>query len=132
MGNGACSTEVKEGGPGSPAMEKARNQVFEYFFALEKTFTAHQEKEVLIQLSNWLKKGGPGAPQGYKLRLHRVTGEETGPPVSLRELKDIINHKHPIRLALECPYFPPVTPWVEFNVKDTGNLKYLIEILDTE
>lgn len=74
-----------------------RDRVTRYFNKLATVKSAEEEERVLTELSVFLNK------HRYKIKVER---------------KD---EKH----LLLCPYFPPITPWVEYSFHDIENLKLL-------
>jgi len=86
--------EVEDGG----TVENVdRDKVNEYFGALAKVESVDEEKELLTEFGQWLKKNE------YKIRVERADGEH----------------------RLSCPYMPPVTPWTEHSFLDIKNLELL-------
>jgi hypothetical protein len=86
--------EVEDGGQVKNA---DRDTAQEYFGRLAKVQSVEEEKKLLTEFAQWLKK------RECKIRV------------------EVENGKH----VLSCPYFPPVTPWTEHSFLDVENLELL-------
>ena len=82
---------------GGTARNVDRDKCQEYFSALVNVQSAGEEKKILAEFGEWLKK------KRYKIRV------------------EVKNGKH----MLSCPYFPPDTPWISHSFIDVKNLELL-------
>ncbi len=85
---------------GGSGKNAKRDKAQNYFVALSKVQSAEEEKKLLSEFGQWLSKGG------FKIRVEETNG--------------IYN--------LSCPYFPPVTPWIEHKFYDIQNLKLIPQL----
>ncbi|MEM7231791.1 MAG: hypothetical protein AAF517_06435 [Planctomycetota bacterium] len=74
-----------------------REKASEYLQALARVQSVDEEAKLLTDFSEWLNLNG------YKIRVEEANGKHT----------------------LSCPYFPPVTPWVEHRFLDARNVELL-------
>ena len=109
---GGCSTEsnpdAAERGSATEVEEGGivenadRDKAEAFFLALGNVQSAAEEEKLLTEFAAWLKKSG------YRIRVVENNG------------------KH----SLSCPYFPPVTPWIEHSFLDIKNLELLPRLED--
>jgi hypothetical protein len=97
---------------------------------LEKTFNNlkgldKKERKAIEALAAWAKDPEDGTRDGYVFRVE--TTEHVW--LSSRDLNDLAAKGQPATLHIECPCFPPVTPWVEYRFKDPSNMKRLVGVL---
>ena len=85
------------GEDGGVVPSEGRERVNAYFKKLKATKTAEEEKELLTEFAEWLIEND------YKIEVEKLESSH--------------------RIA--CPYFPPVTPWMDYRFRDIENLKLL-------
>ena len=86
-----------KGEDGGVVPSEGREKVNAFFKNLKSTKTDAAEEKVLKDFADWLNA------TGYKIEVE-VRGDV---------------HR------LACPYFPPVTPWMEYRFRSIENLKIL-------
>ena len=85
------------GEDGGVVPSEGRERVNAYFKKLKATKKAEEERELLTAFAEWLIEND------YKIEVEKLESSH--------------------RIA--CPYFPPVTPWMDYRFRDVENLKLL-------
>lgn len=84
---------------GGEVVNPHRDQATAYFQSLTKSESAEEEKRIVTELAAWLNANE------YKVEIIEEDGVHT----------------------LSCPYFPPVTPWVQHTFIDADHVDLLPE-----
>ncbi len=96
-------SDVTRTGAHSKDKDADRAEAEAFLLDLKKVQTAQEEKYHLEKFGQWLRASG------YKIRVE----------------KDGSSYR------LDCPYFPPVTPWADHEFLDAKNLE-LLPLLETD
>jgi hypothetical protein len=124
-GTVANAADPDEDGGSYPKIDARRKAVYPYFKRLEESRNAEEERKAIEALAAWAKDPQDGTSDGYVFRVE--TTENVW--LTRRDLNDLAAKGQPATLHIECPCFPPVTPWVEYRFKDPSNVKHLVGVL---
>ena len=119
----AIAADPDEDGGSYPRIDARRKAVYPYFKRLEESRNAEEERKAVEAMAAWAKDPQDGE-DGYKFRV-----EKGHVWLSSRDLSDLAATDQPVTLHIECPCFPPVTPWMEYRFKDPSNLQHLVGVL---
>lgn len=92
-----CVEPIGKHEDGGVVPSEGRERVNEFFGKLKKTKTIDEETKALKEFTEWLNANG------YKIEI------------------EAFGDSH--RLA--CPYFPPVTPWMDYRFRSIENMKII-------
>jgi hypothetical protein len=121
----ANAADPVEEGYSHPKIDARRKAIYPYFERLKESRNAEEERKAIEALAAWAKDPEDGTRDGYVFRVE--TTEHVW--LSSRDLNDLAAKGQPATLHIECPCFPPVTPWVEYRFKDPSNMKHLVGVL---
>ena len=122
-GTVANAADPDEDGGSYPGIDARRKAIYPYFERLKESRNSEQERKAVEAMAAWAKDPQDGE-DGYKFRV-----EKGSVWLSSRDLSDLAAKDQPVTLHIECPCFPPVTPWMEYGFKDPSNLKHLVGVL---
>jgi hypothetical protein len=114
-----------EDGGSQPRIDARRKAVYPYLKRLEESRNAEEERKAVEAMAAWARDPKDGTKGGYLFRV----GTTENVWLSSRDLNDLAAKGQPATLHIECPCFPPVTPWVEYRFKDPSNMKHLVGVL---
>jgi hypothetical protein len=123
----ANAADPVEDGGSYPNIDKRREAVYPYFRRLKESRNAVEERKAVEALAAWAKDPQDGSRDGYLFRVETTQTEHVW--LSRRDLNDLAAKGQPVILHIECPCFPPVTPWMEYRFKDPSNLMHLYGVL---
>lgn len=119
----ANATDSVEEGGSYARIDARREEIHLYFDRLKESGDANEERKAIQALAAWTNDPQHGE-NGY---LIRVVKENVW--LSKHDLDDLATQGQTVTVRIECPYFPPVTPWVSYRFNDPSNLKYLLGVL---
>ncbi|MBC8876887.1 MAG: hypothetical protein H8E44_46255 [Planctomycetes bacterium] len=122
----ANAADPVEEGYSHPRIDARRKAIYPYFERLKESRNAEEERKAVEAMAAWAKDPQDGE-DGYVFRVETTTTEHVW--LSKRDLNDMAAKGQPVTLRIECPCFPPVTPWMEYRFKDPSNLKHLFGVL---
>ena len=120
------AAEPDEDGGSYASIDARRKAIYPYFERLKESRNAEEERQAVEALAAWAKDPQDGE-DGYVFRVATTTTEYGW--LSKRDLNDLAAKGQPVTLHIQCPCFPPVTPWMEYRFKDPSNLKHLFGVL---